>query len=489
MMLFSRFPLLAAAVSAIASAPAAAAPAPSPELTVYSGDYEALSGHGAGGYALVRDVLRRPLDAGGNTVKADNLPRALDVASVSLEAPDGVRVDGQRYEFALSDQGALMQRALGQTVTVEQFAGQSVLRETGVLLAAGSGLTLRLPDGRIRMLSHYANIELPNLPEGANVSPTMVWQLDANRAQTADLSLNYATAGLAWRAEYRANLISGSDCRLRLEAAAQVINRSGADFRNARLTLVAGEPNRVQDSAPGPKAMRAEVMMMSADAGVPTRESSSEYHAYPLPMPVDLPDESIQRLPLLTETAAANCLRRYQAGQPWRGVPGRPIIQREFGGDGPQPVRVGLELNNDKASGLGQPLPAGRVRVFEANGALLGEAQLQHTAAGSEIALDLGEAFDLSAERDAMEFELDRTGRTITERIQWTVRNGKDTPATVRINEALPRWSEWEIIETEQPWTRTDSQNIAFDVPIAAQSALTYSYVVRYRWPADIRLP
>ncbi|PKM03946.1 MAG: hypothetical protein CVV17_04065 [Gammaproteobacteria bacterium HGW-Gammaproteobacteria-7] len=89
MMLFSRFPLLAAAVSAIASAPAAAAPAASPELTVYSGDYEALSGHGAGGYALVRDLLRRPLEAGGNTVKADNLPRALDVASVSLQAPDG----------------------------------------------------------------------------------------------------------------------------------------------------------------------------------------------------------------------------------------------------------------------------------------------------------------------------------------------------------------------------------------------------------------
>jgi hypothetical protein len=49
-------------------------------------------------------------------------------------------------------------------------------------------------------------------------------------------------------------------------------------------------------------------------------------------------------------------------------------------------VRVQLELTNDKASGLGAPLPEGRVRIYATGAgsaeALAGEDRIQHTAAG-----------------------------------------------------------------------------------------------------------
>ncbi|NNC24591.1 hypothetical protein HKX41_10655, partial [Salinisphaera sp. USBA-960] len=108
--------------------------------------------------------------------------------------------------------------------------------------------------------------------------------------------------------------------------------------------------------------------------------------------------------------------------------PPTPLIDRgQNGQTGELPVLSKVEFVNDKAAGLGLPLPAGRVRVFD-GGDFLGEARLQHTPAGAEIKLELGKVFDLSAKREATDFRLDRTGRTMTESFAITIKNAKKTP-------------------------------------------------------------
>ena len=162
-----------------------------------------------------------------------------------LKPPAGVSVRGQRFDFAVAGQDELLRRALGQTVIVEQAVGNDRQTTTGTLISAGNGLTLRLPDGRIKVLSNYSSFELPRLPAGVVNEPTLNWNLSAARAGRQDFGLNYATAGLAWRAEYNVNAQGlGKDCRMSMEGAAMVVNRSGADFNDVMLTLVAGEPNR-----------------------------------------------------------------------------------------------------------------------------------------------------------------------------------------------------------------------------------------------------
>src|SRR3546814_7992853 len=82
------------------------------------------------------------------------------------------------------------------------------------------------------------------------------------------------------------------------------------------------------------------------------------------------------------------------------GVPPQPMASPGFGGTtGPQPVRATVNLANTKASGLGRPLPAGRVRAFD-GGDFIGESQLGHTPEGQDIRLEVGTAFDLTAERE-----------------------------------------------------------------------------------------
>jgi hypothetical protein len=48
-------------------------------------------------------------------------------------------------------------------------------------------------------------------------------------------------------------------------------------------------------------------------------------------------------------------------------------------------------LQERKAAGLGVPLPAGRVRMFDGKD-FLGEAQLGHTPANQDVALDIGKS-------------------------------------------------------------------------------------------------
>jgi hypothetical protein len=464
-------------------------------LTLYSGDYEAVSqsdvGAGGPGYALVERPLRVDAGANGGAFALDDLPRAIDPSTAILSGA-GLRVRGQRYDFAGLDQGQLLERAIGHEINVEQSVGNELRRYSGTLLSASNGLTLRESNGTVRVLSNFSAFTLASPPRGLVVRPTLRFQLAAERSGEQDATLAFTTAGLAWRAEYRAVLSKqGGACRMALEGHAMVANRSGADFLDTRLTLVAGEPNRVSSGGPrvfmAMAAPPAESKVMSADAA-PSPEASSEYHSYTLPQAGDLPDGSLQRLPLVNLAEGVPCMRRYSVQNPsgdW--MPDRPMVQRQIGGDGESEVRTRLEFKNEKSQGLGAPLPAGRVRVFDGS-ALLGEASLGHTATGREVALDLGRSFDLSAARKSTAFSVDRDGRTMTETVEWTLRNGKSEPAVVRIGDRLPRWTDWALLEGADAFSKQDAQRIQADITIAANAETTVRYTVRYRWAEDVTI-
>lgn len=483
--------LLAAATATalLGLAPAHAAPA---SLTVYSGDYDAVvqsdAAPGGPGFALFHSSVGFDLASGDNSERLGGLPAALDASSVRLRPLGEASVRGQRFDFALAGQDALLARAIGQSITVEQAVGDARQTYTGELLAAGNGLTLRLPDGRVKMLANYASFELAALPAGMVVEPTLAWDIRAGRAGRQDFHLDYATAGLAWRAEYQADLSGGSKaCRMALEGAAMVVNRSGADFKDLALTLVAGAPNRVATA--GPEMMAKDAMMMRATGArsAPSPQASGEYHAYRLPGASALPQGSVQRLPLLDRAEGVACERRYETraeSGDWR--PPQPIIDANFNSPaGEQPVIASLRFRNASAAGLGMPLPAGRVRVFD-GGELLGEALLGHTPANADVSLALGTVFDLTAERTREDFSVDRAGRRMEERISVTVRNAKTEAATVSVVEPLPRWSDWEIVSTTVPASRKDAQSASFDLAVPAGGEARITYTVRYRWAPDI---
>ena len=129
------------------------------------------------------------------------------------------------------------------------------------------------------------------------------------------------------------------------------------------------------------------------------------------------------------------------------------------------------------------PLPAGTVRVLSPDSAgrlqLLGEAQIQHTPAGRELHLTTGTAFDVTAQRAQVSFELSGKNSSVSS-YRVTIQNAKNDPVTVQV---LDQFSgEFEVLSSSVPAERLSASSVRFPVVVAAGGEATLEYRVRARW-------
>ena len=93
---------------------------------------------------------------------------------------------------------------------------------------------------------------------------------------------------MTWHAEYVA-VLNKDDTKLDLNSWVSVENNCGTTFKNAKLKLVAGDVNRVQDNTRMYKGRdQVEMMTMAADAEQFEEKDFFEYHIYNLQRPTTL---------------------------------------------------------------------------------------------------------------------------------------------------------------------------------------------------------
>jgi hypothetical protein len=148
---------------------------------------------------------------------------------------------------------------------------------------------------------------------------------------------------------------------------------------------------------------------------------------------------------------------------------------------------VWLEFRNEKASGLGMPLPAGRIRVSQldtADGSLefIGEDTINHTPKDEDVRVKLGVAFDVVGERRQVDFSVDTRARVMEEAFEIRVRNHKDQPVEVIVRENLYRWSNWRVVSNSADYDKQDARTIEFPVKVAKDGESVITYRVRYSW-------
>jgi hypothetical protein len=463
-------------------------------LTIYNADF-----------AVVRDTVPLDLKAGVNEVTYEGATLRLEPDSVILRDPAGkpLQILEQNYR----------NDPVSQSLLLSLFEGKEIdflIRETtkpdrtvrGKIIRSGYVPALNgNPGGTEPVIEIDGTIRFglpgepvfPSLGDGTILKPRLTWLLNTPKDLRTEAELGYVTGGLSWQASY--NLVSPEKGdTIDLVGWITMENRSGRDFADARIKLMAGDVNKVAPDQLGWERNRMAKTMSAAMAGDQdqvTEKAFDEFHLYSLARPATLRNNETKQVEFIRATGIrSETIYVYDGaqlgGNAWRGADGNfRLTNSEFGTQSQTKVAVMREFKNSKENNLGLPLPKGRVRFYRTDGDQLeftGENQIDHTPADELVKLYTGDAFDLVGERKRIDFRIDSANKTADESFEITLRNRKKEPVQIRVVEHLYRAANWEIREKSDPFTKVNSDEIEFRIDLKPGDERKVTYSVHYTW-------
>jgi hypothetical protein len=446
------------------------------------------------GMGLVKDQrMILHLKAGDNVVKFADVAASIDPTSVRLTSdtdPTGFQVIEQNFEFDLASGDALLKRSLNRRVRCigrddkEVFEGFLVSYDDQTLGLCDQPPSPdpKSPRPRVQSVARreLKAVRLDEMPTDLYTRPTLVWKLRARERGDHLATLTYLCGEMVWQADYVATIrktgAGGADT-LDLAGWVTIDNRSGTSYDRAGLKLIAGDVNRVRDPWAPPADARAFRFFVGFDRGGGVSEKKEliakdffEYKLYTLNQPSTIRDRQIKQLGLL-RADGVKAKRRFLFD---------PQISQN-----PTQLTVELAVKNEKANGLGLPLPKGRVMFVAADAEgethFLGRSQIDHTPKDEELELKLGRAFDVTGQFRLMARESPQP-RQMIETCEIRIRNHKDAQIQVRAVGHLAGHANWQVTKTTDQYIKHDFRTLYFDFPLAANSEKQITYTVDYRW-------
>ena len=441
-------------------------------LTVYNGNL-----------ALVRDVRQIRLQSGVGPLRFEDVASSINPATVhfrSLTAPARLSVIEQNYEYDLLDPQKLLRKYVGREITLvrpESDAGSTRWVQTKALLLADNGGPVWKIGDEIVTGMAADSYRFPDLPENLYSRPTLIWTLDNRGTDAQRVEASYLANSMNWSSDYV--LTVGRDEKSAdLDGWVTLTNNSGVAYNNARLQLVAGQLHRTQPPM-NMKAMAAALNSVADEAKQQfSQEAFSEYHLYTLGRRTSIQNNESKQISLLN--ASSIPVEKYLL------VEGQSYYYRNPQGIGnaiPQPVQVYYRFKNEDKAGLGMPLPAGTIRVYQADSQggtqFVGEDNISHTPKDETLRVHVGDAFDVICERKQMDYK--RLASNLYElEYQISLRNHKAGPVTVEVRE--PVGGDWEVINSNYTPAKLDSTTIGFSIPVEKDGTATLDYRVRVKW-------
>jgi len=430
--------------------------------------------------ALVRDVRTLALAQGTSDLHFMDIAATVNPATVhfrSLTEPLRVSVLEQNYEYDLLEPEKLLRKYVGRDVTLVRLRqDQSSTREevvTARLLSYNNAPVWQI-GGEIVTGMYTDHMRFPELPGNLYSRPTLIWTLDNTGALRHRVEASYLAGALAWNADYVLT-VTRDDRAADLDGWVTLKNGSGTSFRNASLQLVAGDLNRVRQELDRMMADEAKAMPQSAARAQMSQEAFSDYHLYTLGRKTTINNSETKQVSMLGATGFPVQKRYVVNGQAfyYRNAqnPGAPLKDV---------VQVFYQFKNEQPAGLGMPMPAGVIRVYQSDSKggvqFVGEDRINHTAKDETLNLKIGNAFDVVCERKQTDFE--KIAPNVYEvEYEITLRNHKSSAVTVEVNE--PIGGTWRMLQSSHKWTKTDAWASQFMVPVAVDGTSVLRYRVR----------
>ena len=458
------------------------------------------------GQALVQDVRTLPIERGRSRIEFPDVSAQIRPETLSFAA-EGAGIVEQNFDFDLLTPEKLMEKAIGQTVTLIRTnpATGAETRERATVLSTAGGVVVRIGD-RIEVLRDDGlpvRTVFERVPPNLRARPTLSVTVESDRGGARPASIRYLTPGMGWSADYVA-LFDEAKGTTDMQGWVTLTNNTGTTFRQAKTLLVAGNPaqarggGRVMPRRPSPGGM------MQPGTETADRERLGDFYLYPL----------------AERTTIANAQTKQVSFLDIQGVPARRRYAREVGwlasDEAPVNVASQIAFSSSRDQGLGDALPAGTVRFYQRDKAgtpqFVGESGIGHTPMGSLLTLRTGDAFDVLVQAEvagrakitAAEYERSARYRVIeagqvvreveVERavdyyrttMRYSFTNAKPTPVDVELTQSgLDRgwWSQdFRVVSEDVPGRQVNADRREWTVSVPANGKRTVTVVFETRY-------
>jgi len=331
-------------------------------------------------------------------------------------------------------------------------------------------------------------IQFSTLPEGLLTRPTLVWEIEAQKAGKHLVEVSYIANEIRWRSDYNI-VLNPDDTQADVSGWVTVENHTGTAFRDAVVKLLAGDARNDPQQMPmgyGPDYYKlVRTLPPTNKFGNDPSRAFGDYRMYDLPEATTVNSNQIKQVELISAHQVPVTKTYLYDGAKVQWFRHGLFIDQNFGRDTNKKVNVLVEIQNRADNHLGIALPKGKVRTYkkDADGALefIGEDLIIHTARDERIVLHIGDAFDIVGERKQTAYQK-INDREATESFEIKLRNHKKEDVTVKVLEKMYRSQDWTILQNSQNLEKLDSRTIAFPVVVPADKEATVTYRVDYKW-------
>lgn len=393
-----------------------------------------------GGFGAVKETRKTNLSGSETELIFADVAQQIETDSLLVE---GVNIIEFNYDYDLVGRDKLLEKYIDREVyLMDRKTG--VKKSCRLLSVEGAGRCV-LEDNRTKeiYIDTEAEIILPSLPSGLIVKPALVWKIAPTETDTVKVS--YLSQGFNWDANY---VIELPDKTLNIAGWAEIENKSGATFENAKIKLIAGDVNRISEE----DYVLENHMPVYKAAMPPQAEEKTffDYHMYTLLRPTTLKNNQTKQINILNGS-----------GIPYK----RYYMLNTYD----QKTKVIIEFANSKECGLGIPMPKGKIKLYkadEADGSLefIGEDSIEHTPKDENIKLTVGNAFDITFTYE--EIDRKKIGGFEHYKHEYVIKNHKDEPAEVHFEHYI--WGAWEMVSSTHDYTKKASGLIEFKINVEA---------------------
>ena len=426
--------------------------------------------------ALIEHV--RPISApsGRQRIEFAGVSAQIVPETVSFVAPN-VQLIEQNFDYDLLTPAKLMEKAVGSQVRLVRVnpATGAETQETAEVLSTVGGVVLRIGN-RIEVLREDnlpTRVIFDKVPENLRAQPTLSVLVNATKPVKETARLTYLSRGLDWAADYvavfdEARSVSSFQGWITLK------NESGTSFANARTQLVAGDVNLAESEQEWWNQFQQRRNSNQRAMGTESsgRQQLGDYYVYPIKQLTTIANNQTKQVSFL-DADAVKASKGYEIS----------FYGFQSNSD-PQSVESRMRFSNSKAAGMGDQLPSGVVRIYmrDARGQpqFVGEDHIGHTSAGSELALKIGDAFDVTVQPTLV------ATRRITRRkteydMSYLVRSARSSASVVTVRQ-FGLWRENSVIKESIAGRRVDSSSFAWDVPVPANGEAVLTFTISNGW-------